>query len=677
MANGRLALSPEKARALRAAEGLADKLGYKSPEDLAGYLPRRHEDRRQGWHPQEGLPEGPVHFQGTVTRSKLNRWRGRRCMVEVDLAVGDGKEVLGDPVRMVFYNLPFMARAFPEGKRVAVYGRMEEKKGIYVLAHPETETIEEGREEGIHLDRVVPIYPLTEGLNQRRVRSILYHYFKNFPIQVHEAFPGVQDLPNRQQAWQAFHFPESLREVEIARRRLAYEEMLGIQFSLKVRRAARESIRVERADQLRDLVGMWKQALPWKMTGDQVKACQEIDEDLKLGRPMHRLLQGDVGSGKTLVAAHALLRGLEHGTHVALMAPTTLLVEQHASSLRKIMPKGVLEIVTWTSDSKPGPAGLFPRITVGTHALFAEKTKLSRLSLCVIDEQQRFGVKQRAAFLAKGERPDLLVLTATPIPRTYNLLLHGDLDVSVLQEMPPGRGEVKTHVRDGTAVEKIWAHLKARVHAGDRVYVVVPRLGEEVRDPADEASVKRTHEQLCAIMGKDRVALLHGRMKEGEKLAVLNRFRTGTISVLVATTVVEVGVDVPEANWMVIDHADRLGLSQLHQLRGRIGRGGKNGNCVLIQRAGGSPVRERLEFLAGHRNGFEVAEEDFRLRGPGDILGEDQSGLPRFRHARLPSDLPLLQRAQEDARKLLAEGWEGWSGLVEAEARARADFAAN
>jgi len=677
VANGRLALSPEKARALRAAEGLADKLGYKSPEDLAGYLPRRHEDRRQGWHPQEGLPEGPVHFQGTVTRSKLNRWRGRRCMVEVDLAVGDGKEVLGDPVRLVFYNLPFMARAFPEGKRVAVYGRMEEKKGIYVLAHPETETIEEGREEGIHLDRVVPIYPLTEGLNQRRVRSILYHYFKNFPIQVHEAFPGVQDLPNRQQAWQAFHFPESLREVEIARRRLAYEEMLGIQFSLKVRRAARESIRVERADQLRDLVGMWKQALPWKMTGDQVKACQEIDEDLKLGRPMHRLLQGDVGSGKTLVAAHALLRGLEHGTHVALMAPTTLLVEQHASSLRKIMPKGVLEIVTWTSDSKPGPAGLFPRITVGTHALFAEKTKLSRLSLCVIDEQQRFGVKQRAAFLAKGERPDLLVLTATPIPRTYNLLLHGDLDVSVLQEMPPGRGEVKTHVRDGTAVEKIWAHLKARVHAGDRVYVVVPRLGEEVRDPADEASVKRTHEQLCAIMGKDRVALLHGRMKEGEKLAVLNRFRTGTISVLVSTTVVEVGVDVPEANWMVIDHADRLGLSQLHQLRGRIGRGGKNGNCVLIQRAGGSPVRERLEFLAGHRNGFEVAEEDFRLRGPGDILGEDQSGLPRFRHARLPSDLPLLQRAQEDARKLLAEGWEGWSGLVEAEARARADFAAN
>ena len=677
MANGRLALSPEKARALRAAEGLADKLGYKSPEDLAGYLPRRHEDRRQGWHPQEGLPEGPVHFQGTVTRSKLNRWRGRRCMVEVDLAVGDGKEVLGDPVRLVFYNLPFMARAFPEGKRVAVYGRMEEKKGIYVLAHPETETIEEGREEGIHLDRVVPIYPLTEGLNQRRVRSILYHYFKNFPIQVHEAFPGVQDLPNRQQAWQAFHFPESLREVEIARRRLAYEEMLGIQFSLKVRRAARESIRVERADPVRDLVGMWKQALPWKMTGDQVKACQEIDEDLKLGRPMHRLLQGDVGSGKTLVAAHALLRGLEHGTHVALMAPTTLLVEQHASSLRKIMPKGVLEIVTWTSDSKPGPAGLFPRITVGTHALFAEKTKLSRLSLCVIDEQQRFGVKQRAAFLAKGERPDLLVLTATPIPRTYNLLLHGDLDVSVLQEMPPGRGEVKTHVRDGTAVEKIWAHLKARVHAGDRVYVVVPRLGEEVRDPADEASVKRTHEQLCAIMGKDRVALLHGRMKEGEKLAVLNRFRTGTISVLVSTTVVEVGVDVPEANWMVIDHADRLGLSQLHQLRGRIGRGGKNGNCVLIQRAGGSPVRERLEFLAGHRNGFEVAEEDFRLRGPGDILGEDQSGLPRFRHARLPSDLPLLQRAQEDARKLLAEGWEGWSGLVEAEARARADFAAN
>jgi ATP-dependent DNA helicase RecG len=560
---------------------------------------------------------------------------------------------------------------------VAVHGRIEEKKGIFVLSHPETETIEEGREEGIHLDRVVPIYPLTAGLNQRRVRSILYHYFKNFPIKVSETFPPMQDMPTRQQAWQSFHFPESLREVEIARRRLAYEELLGIQFSLKVRRAAREAIHVERPERVRDLVQGWRQSLPWRMTADQVKVCDEIDKDLKLGRPMHRLLQGDVGSGKTLVAAHALLRGLETGPHVALMAPTTLLVEQHAHSLRKIMPKGVLEIVTWTSDSKPGPAGLFPRITVGTHALFAEKARLSRLSLCVIDEQQRFGVKQRAAFLAKGERPDLLVLTATPIPRTYNLLLHGDLDVSLLQEMPPGRGEVKTHVRDSSAVEKIWAHLKDRVQAGDRIYVVVPRLGEEVRDPADEASVKRTHEQLCDIIGKNCVALLHGRMKEQEKLEVLDRFRAGVISVLVATTVVEVGVDVPEANWMVIDHADRLGLSQLHQLRGRIGRGGRNGNCILIQRAGGLPAKERLDFLAKHRDGFKVAEEDFRLRGPGDVLGDDQSGLPKFRHARLPSDLPLLQKAQEDASRLLQAGWEAWSGLVEAEARARADFAAN
>ena len=677
VADGRLALSPEKARALRAAEGLAEKLGLKGPEELASYLPRRHEDRRKGWAPMDGLPEGPVHFQGTVTRSKLNRWRGRRCMVEVDLAVGEKGEALGEPVRLIFYNLPFMARAFPEGKRVAVYGRMEEKKGIFVLAHPETETIEEGREEGIHLDRVVPIYPLIQGLNQRRVRSILYHYFKNFPIQVSEAFPGVQDMPSRQQSWQTFHFPESLRDVEIARRRLAYEELLGIQFSLKVRRAAREAVRIVRPEKVRDWVDSWRKSLPWRMTGDQIKVCSEVDRDLELARPMHRLLQGDVGSGKTLVAAHALLRGLETGSHVALMAPTTLLVEQHAHSLRKIMPKGVLEVVTWTSDSKPGPAGLFPRITVGTHALFAEKARLSRLSLCVIDEQQRFGVKQRAAFLAKGERPDLLVLTATPIPRTYNLLLHGDLDVSLLQEMPPGRGEVKTHVRDGSAVEKIWAHLKDRVASGDRVYVVVPRLGEEVKDPADEASVKRTYEQLCGVIGRARVALLHGRMKEGEKLQVLDLFRTGKISVLVATTVVEVGVDVPEANWMVIDHADRLGLSQLHQLRGRIGRGGKSGNCVLIQRAGGLPAKDRLEFLAKHRDGFKVAEEDFRLRGPGDILGDDQSGLPRFHHARLPSDLPLLQKAQEDALKLLQGGWEAWSGLVEAESRARADFAAN
>ena len=674
MADGRLALSPEKNRIRKAAESLAERLGLAGPEDLAGYLPRRHEDRRKGWHPSEGLPEGPVNFQGTVTRSKLNRWRGRRCMVEVDLQVEGG---MGEWVRVVFYNLPFMARAFPEGKRVAVYGRVEEKKGVFVATHPETETVEAGKEEGIHLDRVVPIYPLTEGLSQRRVRSVIYHYLREFEPEIAEAFPQAAGMPARAEAWRTFHFPDSLREVEIARRRLAYEELLGTQFSLRVRRAAREAIRVDRPGKERDLVGPWRASLPWLMTGDQEKVCGEIDADLALGRPMHRLLQGDVGSGKTLVAAHALLRGLEHGTHVALMAPTTLLVEQHAASLRKLLPRGVLEVVTWTSDSKPGPVGLFPRITVGTHALFAEKARLTRLSLCVIDEQQRFGVKQRAAFLAKGERPDLLVLTATPIPRTYDLLLHGDLDVSLLQEMPPGRGEVKTHVRDGTAVEKIWSHLHDRVTKGDRVYVVVPRLGEEVLDPADEASVKRTHEQLSAVIGKHRVALLHGKMKEEEKIGILEKFRQGQVSVLVATTVVEVGVDVPEANWMVIDHADRLGLSQLHQLRGRIGRGGRSGNCVLIQRSGGLVAKQRLEFLAENRDGFRIAEEDYRLRGPGDILGEDQSGIPRFRFARLPEDMPLLQAAQEEAVRQMKGDWKKWKGLVEAEDRAREDVATN
>jgi ATP-dependent DNA helicase RecG len=290
---------------------------------------------------------------------------------------------------MVFYHLPFLARAFPEGKRVAAFGRIEEKKGFFVMTHPETESIEEGKEEGIHLDRVVPIYPLITGLNQRRVRTTLYHYLKICPPKVAEVFPSLGDLPARSEAWRVFHFPESLEEVEKARRRLAYEELVGMQFSLRVRRTAREAIRVERPEKIRDLVDPWRKSLPWAMTGDQDRVCAEIDQDLVLPRPMHRLLQGDVGSGKTLVAAHALLRALEHGSHVALMAPTTLLVEQHAAALKKLLPTRHLEIVTWTSASKPGPAGLFPRITIGTHALFAEKSKLSRLTLCVIDEQQR------------------------------------------------------------------------------------------------------------------------------------------------------------------------------------------------------------------------------------------------------------------------------------------------
>ncbi|MCX6935418.1 MAG: DEAD/DEAH box helicase, partial [Verrucomicrobia bacterium] len=392
MANDGLAVAPETARLVRAATNLAEKLGFSGPEELAGYLPRRHEDRRQGWHPSDGLPEGPVNFQGVVTRSKLNRWRGRRCSVEIDLeVVGKGLSA-GERVRLVFYNLPFLARAFPEGKRVAAFGRVEEKKGVFTVVHPETESIEAGKEEGIHLDRVVPIYPLLTGLNQRRVRTTIYNYLKAFPPFVAEAFPTIEGLPSRAEAWRIFHFPDSLVEVERARRRLAYEELVGIQFSLRVRRAAREAIRVERPPKIRDLVKPWLNTLPWLMTGDQTKVCAEIDQDLAMHRPMHRLLQGDVGSGKTLVAAHALLRGLERGSHVALMAPTTLLVEQHAAALKQLLPTRQLEIVTWTSASKPGPAGLFPRITVGTHALFVEKARLSRLSLCVIDEQQRFGV---------------------------------------------------------------------------------------------------------------------------------------------------------------------------------------------------------------------------------------------------------------------------------------------
>jgi ATP-dependent DNA helicase RecG len=597
--------------------------------------------------------------------------------VEVDLDVMAKGLETGERVRMIYYHLPFLARAFPEGKKVAVYGRLDEKNGILRTIHPETETIEEGKEENIHLDRVVPIYPLVAGLNQRRVRSAIYHYLRACWPTVLEAFPSAEGMPNREESWKTFHFPSSLQEVEIARRRLAWEELVASQFGVRVRRAAREAIRVERPEKVRDLIGPWTAKLPWKMTKGQVGVCREIDEDLALGRPMHRLLQGDVGSGKTLVAAHALLRALEHGSHVALMAPTTLLVEQHAAALRKLLPPRLVEVVAWTSASKPGPVGLFPRITVGTHALFAAKTKLSRLSLCVIDEQQRFGVKQRAAFLAKGERPDLLVLTATPIPRTYDLLIHGDLDVSYLREMPPGRGEVKTYVRDGDAEEKIWAHLQERVKAGDRAYVVVPRLGEEVQDPAEEASVRRTHELLCVKFGSKKVALLHGKMKEVEKVGILDRFRSGEISVLAATTVVEVGVDVPEANWMVIDHADRLGLSQLHQLRGRIGRGGKSGTCILIQRAGGPEVRERLDFLAENRDGFLVAEKDFQIRGPGDTLGDEQSGAPRYRHARFPFDMPILELATREAARLWDGEWSKWSGLVEAEKRSRADFAAN
>ncbi len=632
-------VGPERARQLA-------RLDIHTVEDLLLHRPRRYEDRRRIC-PIFDLKTGEaIAARGKVAALGV-KWYNQHTKSIFELILDDGTARL----HCRWWNLPFMEKNFAAGDEVIVYGKVLSLRPR-AMDHPETEVVEEGEENFIHFNRITPVYPLTEGLPQRWMRSLMWRALETFENQIDEpsAAPArPAPFPSRARAVRMLHFPEREGDEETARRRLALDEFVALQRGMNLRRKNLET----KASALpcggdNRLMRPFLTELGFKLTAAQTKVLRVLREELGGRHPMRRLLQGDVGSGKTVVAACAALMALESGYDVALMAPTEILAEQHFQNFKKWLDPLGVAVEVRTGSRKAGaatPKAKNGRMFVGTHALIERGFQPENLGLVIIDEQHRFGVAQREEFLRKGHYPHLLVMTATPIPRTLGLTLYGDLDVSVVDELPPGRGRIKTFVRAADRLPKVWDFVRAQLAKGRQAYIVYPRVEET--GASGIKAVTKEMEKLRRTFDGFELGLIHGRLPAAEKEGVMGAFRSGTVKVLLATSLIEVGVDVANATIMVIENAELFGLAQLHQLRGRIGRGAHESYCILVASAKTEAAKGRLRVLEETGDGFRIAEEDLRLRGPGELLGRQQSGAPQFRFGDLATDLDLIQQARE------------------------------
>jgi ATP-dependent DNA helicase RecG len=646
---------------------LLARLAVHTVGDLLLHRPRRYEDRRR-FRPIRDLEVGEVTtVRGVIRALGVKRWRqGTRAVFELVIEDETGR------LHCRWWNQPFMESRFARDQELLVCGKVTSLRPRS-MDQPETELVEAGEELTVHLNRIVPIYPLTDGLSQRALRTLIWRALAEHLGSVTEPWPSVTlpDLPGRAEAIRWLHFPEAETEPDRARRRLALDELVSLQLEIQRRRQHLQAhaTAFPCAGDNR-MIRPFLQQLGFGLTGAQTRVLREIRHDLGGAQPMRRLLQGDVGSGKTVVAACAALMAIESGYAVALMVPTEILAGQHYATFQRWLDPLGIPVHLQTAHRKtlrpshtdPGgnPNGSTANpdgqasaaaLVIGTHALIERAFALDRLGLVIIDEQHKFGVAQRERLVRKGSYPHLLVMTATPIPRTLGLTLYGDLDLSVIDALPAGRGQVKTYVRASDRLPKVWAFVRDQIAAGRQAYVVYPRIEES--DDDDLKTVIAGHRRLRRELAPHRVEMLHGQLAADEKESVMNGFRSGQIQVLVATSVIEVGVDVPNATVMVIENADHFGLAQLHQLRGRIGRGAHLSHCILVADRQSTDARRRLTVLERSHDGFRIAEEDLLLRGPGELLGREQSGLPPFRFADLARDLPLVERARAVALEIL------------------------
>ncbi len=559
-------------------------------------------------------------------------------------------------------------RLYPVGATVAVSGLVKDGPYGITFQDPLIEVLDSPSSpvKSPSIGRLLPVYPLTEGVGADRFRSLIDQVLPlaaSWPDPLPAAMQRQFQLPALSEALQALHAPKDRESLDRGRRRLVFDEFLLLQLGLLRRRQAlrsRTGPDLDLQSSANGLVGEFMDLLPFRFTAAQQRVFQEIEADLARSEPMARLVQGDVGSGKTVVAIAALLSTIASGWQGALMAPTEVLAEQHYRNLCQWLPQLHVSVALLTG-STPRPrrrellddlANGSLKVLVGTHALLEDPVVFNRLGLVVVDEQHRFGVHQRDRLLNKGLQPHLLTMTATPIPRTLALSMHGDLDVSQIDELPPGRTPIRTRMLTAAKREKAYELIREEVQLGQRAYVVLPLVDES--EKLELRSAVEVHAELASEVFPDlAVGLLHGRLSSAEKQAVLTDFAAGTTQVLVSTTVVEVGVDVPEASVMVIDHAERFGLAQLHQLRGRVGRGAAASHCLLINGSSNPLARQRLDVLVRSTDGFEIAEMDLRLRGPGQVLGTRQSGLPDLALASLADDGAVLEDARTAAQELL------------------------
>ncbi|MEA2346409.1 MAG: ATP-dependent helicase RecG [Thermoleophilaceae bacterium] len=636
-----------------AGEG-AQALGLHTLGDLLEHFPHTHRDRREVRQiATVGVGEEAT-IEVTIKSIAVRPMRNRR-QKRVEARAGDES----GPVVAVWFNQPWIARQLGEGSRVRLHGTAKQRNQFWVTEH---ESLGAGQA-GVHTSGLVPVYPATEKLGAAKIRELIagareliHDLIEPLPAAVRLA----ERLLDRPAAVDAMHFPEDPEHQEEARRRLAFEELFLLELALAARRRSRvDTSRAESLTEGDELIALWLADLPFAPTGDQEAAFAAIDRDLAAEHPMQRLLMGEVGTGKTAVALHAMLRAVGGGRQAVLMAPTETLAEQHLITIDSLL--GGLTPIALLTGSTPaaqrreilgrlhsGELGL----VVGTHALIEEPVVFRSLGLCVVDEQHRFGVRQRAALDGKapeGLIPHVLHMTATPIPRTLALTAFGDLDVTVLRELPKGRRPVETFVVDGArARARAYERAREEIRAGRQAFVVCPLVEES--ETLQAAAATTEAERLSKTEFADhRVELIHGQMHSRDKQAAMASFAAGEADVLVATSVIEVGIDVPNASVMLIEAAERYGLSQLHQLRGRVGRGGHPSICILF----GNPAVPRLEAIGNESDGFKLAEIDLELRGAGEVLGSRQSGLPDFKVARIPDDAELIDRARVLARPIV------------------------
>jgi ATP-dependent DNA helicase RecG len=650
------------------------RLGVKTVRDILYFFPRRHIDysRRKLISQLEIGPEQTIVANVWEATAKYTA-NGRKA---TEAVVGDES----GNIRVIWFNQPYLAKKLPTNSRVVISGRVGLFRNKKVFESPEWEPLES--EDLIHTGRLVPVYPLTAGLFPRQVRKLVKESLDRWLPELPDFLPEelVQRaglLPLQDAIWQA-HFPDSESAKDRARRRLAFDELFLIQLGvLSKKRNWQEGQAGNAFDTDDRFLGPFFNSLPYKLTAAQRRAFAEIQSDLAKPRPMSRLLQGEVGSGKTVVATAAMLLAAANGYQATLMAPTEILAEQHFDSICTLLERAT---DTWEG-KKPVRSfpSLSPRplkiglligslkesakqeiqeriaagdidIVIGTHALIQKDVEFKQLGLCVVDEQHRFGVMQRSALRFKGTRPHVLVMSATPIPRTLALTLYGDLELSVLDELPPGRIEIKTKFLSPEQRQRAYDFIRTQVADGRQAFIICPLI-EESEAIQTRAAITE-YERLSQEVFPDlRLGLLHGRLNAAEKEDVMRRFRNAELDILVSTPVVEVGVDVPNATVMLIEGADRFGLAQLHQFRGRVGRGKHQSYCLLLAETPSAEARERLSLLERIRDGFKLAEEDLKLRGPGEFFGTRQSGLPDLKMARL-SDVELLELARREAIQL-------------------------
>ena len=637
---------------------LLNKLNIFTLEDLITYFPREYEDRSKPKKIAETENGEECLIEGIVT-SRIREIRTyKKNMTIYKLIVRDET----DSCELIWYNQSYLKKMFKLGETYKFYGKINKKIGMTEMLSPVYDIEGNNKNTG----KIIPIYPLTYNLSQNTIRKIIENGLELAKGQIEESLPDYilkeYKLLGAKEAIEQIHFPAELANFSKARNRIAFEELLTMQLlllSLKNKyKNQDEGIIFDKNVKMSDVIN----DLPFKLTKAQLRVLEEIDKDMESSKAMNRLLQGDVGSGKTIVSIIAAYKAVKSGYQMAMMAPTSILASQHLVNFEKILSKYDIKCeLLLGSTTKKKKEDILERlkkgeidIIIGTHSLLEENVVFNNLGLVVTDEQHRFGVRQRSTIASKGKNPDVLVMTATPIPRTLALILYGDLDISIIDELPPNRKKIDTYAVRKSMEERVNNFIKKQIDDGRQAYIVCP-LVEESEEIEAKSVLELAEKYKNEIFKEYRVEYLHGKMRPKEKDEIMQRFKNGEIDILISTTVIEVGVDVPNSNIMVIENAERFGLAQLHQLRGRVGRGEYKSYCILKYQGNSEIIRKRMQVMQDTNDGFIISEKDLELRGSGEFFGTKQHGIPEFKVANLFEDIKLLKMIQSLTEKILQE----------------------